>query len=258
VSVLTPEDIENLEMFHPTEDPIEAAPLAVLFDPGAVSAFRASMTRLPKKLGPLVEYSEFDYWVYDQHRNLLQVVAHLRQGNQTLDPSHPHHQALFFDYAWLYALAVSRAVQHIRRAHPVDIDTSLQEYLFGGQLGLREKQQMAQILQRAAGKLEGVDEGVLPSYYPDLLELCHRFLRRPYTIANVLRYLEFLREASVASGADMVARVFGSSYDDLSGKQAADVCGFLVATGGLDPKFRDIARNLLVEVSAPPDQPTSS
>ncbi len=70
------------------------------------------LTEQDRKLNRLIEYRQFDYWAYEEHRNLLQVVAHLEQVGKDLDPHQPAHRALFMDCAWLYALSLAHAAQH--------------------------------------------------------------------------------------------------------------------------------------------------
>lgn len=159
-----------------------------------------AFTTLDKKLERLVEYRQFDYWVYDEHRNLLQVVAHLEQVNKHLDSRQPAHRALFMDCAWLYALSLAHAAQHVRAVHVTDIDTALQQYLFGGQMALQEKKHLAAVLQRLApkGAEASATDGVLPDWYPRLLELLTRHLRHPAVINDELRYAEWVAEAQLA------------------------------------------------------------
>ncbi|MGH9242982.1 MAG: hypothetical protein ACRD29_01425 [Acidimicrobiales bacterium] len=246
VGVLTPDDLAALEGHYGAGLPAPDAVAGFLFDGPSIAAYRHAFTELDRRLHPLREYQEFDFWVYEEHRNLQQLVAHLSTVAKHLDPGHPVHQALFFESAWLYALSLARAVHHVRRTHVTDIDTSLREYVFGGQLGLREKQHLAKVLRAAAGKEGGdPDEGVFPPYFAALLELSSRFLRRPAHASTVLRYAEWASEAHVVRQASPAAEVFGESFDDLAAKLLADVCGFLVSTAGLDSEFRARARAVL-------------
>lgn len=241
ISVLEPTDLARLQQYHPFTLPAES--VAFLFDEAQVAAARKAFTSVDKKLVPLVEYREFDYWVYDEHRNLLQVVAHLAQAHAHLDPAHPTHRALFLDYAWLYALSLARAAQHVRAVHISDIDPALQEYLFGGQMAFREKQRLADLLERVAPKGSSAG-GVLPGWYPQLLELLTRHLRRPHVVGDELRYAEWASEAQLAKHPDLVADAFGSGFSDVAAKLLADVCGFLVTAANLDPDFRRFARTV--------------
>lgn len=246
VGVLTPEDLTALQGHYGVQQSIPSVVADFLFDASSIATYRHAFAELDHRLQPLREYQEFDFWVYEEHRNLQQLVAHLGGVAKQLDPGHPVHQALFYESAWLYALSLARAVHHVRRTHVTDINTSLREYIFGGQLGLREKQHLAKVLRAAAGKDGGdPDEGVFPPYFTALLELSGRFLRRPAHASTVLRYAEWASEAHVARHVRPAAEVFGGSFDDLAAKLLADVCGFLVSAAGLDAEFRSRARALL-------------
>lgn len=250
ISVLEPTDLARLEEYHPTPLDLTSGPLSLLFDEKHVAQYMKNLTEQEKKLAPLIEYRQFDYWVYEEHRNLLQVVAHLQQVGKHLDPLQPAHRALFMDCAWLYALSLAHAAQHVRAVHVSDIDTALQQYLFGGQSALQEKQQLASILQRLASRptSDSTLEGVLPSWYPRLLDLLTRHLRRPTSINDELRYAEWLAEAQMHKHPASPLEAFGSTYDPLAAKLLTDVCGFLVSFGELNPEFRVFARTAFAQL----------
>ncbi|WP_134716811.1 hypothetical protein [Saccharomonospora xinjiangensis] len=248
ISVIEQNDLSILEGHHPTDLQLVEGPLSLLFDVEAVGRYVKSFSALDKKLINLVEYRQFDYWVYDEHRNLLQVVAHLREVSEVLDPTHPAHRALFYESAWLYTLSLAQAAAYVRAAHVTAADTALQEYLFGGQIALQEKQRLATLLQKLAPKGGvGSGAGVLPEWYPQLLELLTRHLRRPYVLNSELRYAEWLAEAQQAKLDVTVSSVFGGEFDPVAAKLLADVCGFLVTMAKLDPEFRARARMALAQ-----------
>jgi hypothetical protein len=249
VAVLTSTDLSSVDGHYPAELP----PIDFLFDPSTISGYRQALVGLDKRLLPLREYQEYDFWVYEEHRNLQQLVAHLGDVGKHMDPTIPSHQALFFEAAWRYALSIARAAHQVRRSHVVDVDTSLREYIFGGQLALREKQQLAKVLRAAAGKGDSdAEEGIFPAYFAALLELTNRFLRRPLHVTSVLRYAEWAAEAHHVREVSPAASVFGPGYDDIAAKLLADVCGFLVTTAHLDLEFRTRARQVLA-----PGSPTA-
>ncbi len=249
ISVLEPADLAALEGYHPSDLTLNSGPLGILFDQETVSAHMKGLTSQDKKLDALVEYRQFDYWAYEEFRNLMQVPAHLTGVGQILDPSQPAHRALFYDCAWLYTLSLARAASHVRAVHATDVDTSLQAYLFGGHDGLLEKQRLAKVLSRLApaGATSRADaaDGVLPPWYPQLLELLTRHLRRPHSVNAQLRFLEWLSEAQQAKVTTTVDQAFGNNCDDLAAKLAADTCGFLITACGLDRQFRVLARAAL-------------
>jgi hypothetical protein len=254
IAVLTSDDITALEDFHPTDLPIGHHAVARLFDRQKVSKYLAVFAGLDKRLKPLLEYRQFDYFVYEPHRNPLQLVAHLQDSKAVLDPKNPLHVALFMDMAWLYLVALTQIVEHVRAAHLTDPDTATQEYLFGGQLGLQEKRQMAALLA------EVVPEGMerpepLPPYYPQLRELVVRVLRRPNHILSALRYAE-IASAGLADGVRVRARAtFADSYDEIAAKLLTDVCGFLVSAADLQGEFRAQAQRILLDVGNDADEP---
>lgn len=247
IAVLTSDDVTALEEFHPTELPLTHPAVARLFDRQKVAEHLAAFTGLDKRLRPLLEYRQFDYFVYEPHRNPLQLVAHLHDAKTTLDPKNPLYVALFMDMAWLYLVAVTQIVQHVRAAHLTDPDTATQEYLFGGQVGLREKRQMANLLAKVVpADMERPDP--LPPYYPHLRELVVRVLRRPDQILTALRYSE-VATAGLADGVRVRIRTaFADHYDEIAAKLLTDVCGFLVGAGDLDAEFRVQAKRILLDV----------
>ncbi|MBA3618045.1 MAG: hypothetical protein H0W56_00310 [Acidothermales bacterium] len=249
ISVLEPSDLERLEEYHPTTLPLIEDGFSFLFEEQAVAKYMKAFGQLDKKLNRLLEYRQFDYWVYDEHRNLVQLVAHLADAAKHLDPDHPVHRALFFELAWLYALSLFRAAVHVRAVHVTDVDTALREYLFGGQVALQEKEQLAAALNRLAPKQLPAPSGagMLPAWYSLLLELLTRHLRRPQVANAELRYAEWVAEAQLARVSQPVAAIYGSSFDPVAAKLLADVCGFLVTVGRLQPEFRTTARDYLAQ-----------
>jgi hypothetical protein len=244
VAVLTPRDLKALEAQDGGTKDMET--LAFLFDHRAIATYRQALQQSDRRLKGLLEYREFDYWVYEEHRNLLQVVAHLAEAAGHLDPNHPIHVAMFFEYAWLYVRSLALAAQHIRRTHLTDLDTSLREYLFGGQLGLREKQHLAQVLARFAGRKGNPENDVFPPYFPQLLELVTRLGRRSGHLTALLRYAEVAAEGQVARRARPLPDLFPGSLDDIAAKLLLDVCSFLVAATQLDPGFEQRSRSILL------------
>jgi hypothetical protein len=249
ISVLEPTDLSKFEDFYPTDLNFSDGALAMLFDEQQVGSAIKAFTTLDKRLDKLVEYRQFDYWVYEEHRNLLQVVAHLEQVSKHLDPQQPAHRALFLDCAWLYALSLAHATQHVRAVNVSDLDNALKQYLFGGQMALQEKERLATVLQRLAPATlpSTADEGVLPGWYSQLLDLLTRHLRRPNSINNELRYAEWATEAQLAKEPSTAVEAFGNTFDPIAAKILADVCGFLVTTANLAPGFRSFARTMFAQ-----------
>lgn len=245
ISVLTADDLAVLESQHTAPFDLDDGPLADLFDPARIADYLAAFTTLDRKLDPLLEYRQFDYWVYEQFRNLTQMVSHLADSATVLDPANLLHGALLLDCSWLYLLTVCRAVEHIRATHAADVQTCLVEYFFGGQVAVREKQQMLEQLRRFLPADSGVDGQLLPPWFTQLLELVGRFSRTPAACLPALRYAEVLSAELVARRRTSVPQAFGKRTSPVAAKLLADVVGFLVAAAGLNPNFRSMARDLL-------------
>jgi hypothetical protein len=255
ITVLAAPDLLRMQELHgpPLADP--SGPLGVLFDRSSVAAGLKAFTTLDGKLAPLIEYRDFDYWVYDQHRNPVQLVAHLRDAAKRLTAKNPVHLALFFDLAWLYLVSMVRVAEYLRGAFLQNPDRGLQEYLFGGAVALKEKQDTAELLQRL--RPDGAREMThLPEYYTDLRELVTRLLRRPHSLQTALRYAESASALSAARARVTLKDAWGDQFDALAAKLVADVCGFLVAAAGLDPAFRAEARAYLL--AEPVNSPSSA
>jgi hypothetical protein len=252
ITVLPTDDLARLQAFHP--GPAADGPPSVLFDRKAVERHLAAFDALDRRLRRLLDYRQFDYWVYEPHRNPVQLVAHLAGAARHLDPKNPVHAALFLDLAWLYLLALIRVTGHVRGAFLGDPDRGLQEYLFGGATGLREKEQTARLFKAMMPDGgEGLDH--LPPYYGQLRELVVRLLRRPAQMQDALRYAETAAALAAARSRTPLQDVFGESFDPVAAKLVADVCGFLVAAAELHHGFRVRARGFLLGEAVPPDGP---
>lgn len=244
ITVLPTDDLVIMQGLHGPPIP-DDSPLAVMFDRAAVEKHLAAFDGLDRRLKPLLEYRQFDYWVYETHRNLVQLIAHVRDAASTLDVANPIHLGLFFDLVWLYLLSLVKVTQHVRGAFLRDPDRGLQEYLFGGATGLREKQETAALLRSVAPKgTQKLDH--LPSYYPNLRELVMRLLRRPGDIQRALRYTEAASALTVARTRVTLKTAFGAEFEPIAAKLAADVAGFLVSATGLPGEFRTQARAYLL------------
>lgn len=244
ITVLPSPDLLTMQnMYEPLA--VSSVLQSVLFRRDMVAENLRAFVGLNRKLSPLLEYRDFDYWVYEQHRNPIQLVAHLSDAATLLDSRNPVHLALFLDLAWLYTLAMLRVISHIRGAFLRDPDRGLQEYLFGGATNLREKKDTAGLLESVAP--EGAASlSYLPSYYTNLRELVMRLQRRPGQMQTILRYAEAASALMAARKRVTLREAFGESYDPYAAKLLADVCGFLVAATGLPTEFRTQARAWLL------------
>ncbi|KUM36490.1 hypothetical protein [Arthrobacter sp. EpRS71] len=244
ITVLTSSDLAKMQTLHASEYDL-SGPLSILFDKSYVSNALSAFNGLDKKLSPLLEYRDFDYWIYQHHRNPIQLVAHLKEAAKVLDHRNPIHLALFLDMSWLYIVSLIRVTEYLRGAFLGDPDRGLREYLFGGAIGLREKEETAALLQTVAPS--GTPTlNHLPPYFGNLRELVTRLLRRPGELQTALQYAEASSSLMAARQRVTLRDAFGDSFKPVAAKLVADVCGFLVASSDLNPGFRSEARAYLL------------
>lgn len=244
VGVLTPEDFSAMEATFPTDLKLVDGPLSCLFDQHAAATHLNAHDGADRRLRKLLNYLEFDYWIYEHHRNMTQLVAHLADVVPVLDPSIRGHRTLFYDCVWHYALASARAAAFVRSTRMGAVPIAVETYVGGGDMALREKAGLARALESAGWPVSS--SIVQPPYMQSLIELVNRYLIRPNDTADVLRYAEFLAVSEANRIDETVAAAFQENTRPVAAKLLADTCGFLVSAAGLRPEFRSHARERLV------------
>lgn len=132
IVALTSDDLSRLETLHPCELALDDPPVSWLFDRASAAKVLAAFTGLDHRLKPLLDYRDFDYWLFDEHRNLIQLVENLRACASRLDPRNPRHLALVRDMAWLYLVTLSHAIHTIRAAHVANPDRAFRNTCSAG------------------------------------------------------------------------------------------------------------------------------
>ncbi len=246
---LTEEEVGTLESFHQSELALDAEPISNLFDPDYIAKVLGRLTKQDKKLQPLLDYCQFDYWVNPDQANLVHMIDALRGASKTLDGSSPIHTGILLDCAWLYVLATANALRDIRSVHISDLSYGLSEYLAGGPGQLSQKRDVAAILDGLQASRQipaGVAINVNPPFFPQLLELTIRLMRRADLITEILRVLEYQSSSAIAGDRVGAEIAFGSHYNRVAAKLAADVVDFLVKSANLAPEFNEVSRELLL------------
>ena len=249
LTALTEEEVGSLEALHQTDLPIDEAPLSNLFDPNYIARVIERLTNQHKKLQPLLDYRQFDYWVNPEHQNLVRMVDLLKDSSGVLDGSSPIHTGIVLDCAWLYVVSAAHALRQLRSVHISDLNYGLSEYLAGGPGQLAQKREVAAILDQLKDARQIPDKvtiSVNPHFFAPLLELLIRLLRRGYLLTDMLRMLEYQSSASIAGDRVGAEIAFGARYNRVAAKLAADVVDFLVGAAGLDSTFKDVCRELLL------------
>jgi hypothetical protein len=249
LTALTEQEVGSLEGLHQTDMPLDEAPLSNLFDPEYIARVMSRLTNQDKRLQPLLDFCQFDYWVGPEHQNLTRMVDLLSGASKALDGSSPIHTGIVLDCAWLYVVSAAHALRQMRTVHISDLNYGLSEYLTGGPAQLAQKREVAAILDQLKDAKQipsKVTISVNPRFFAPLLELLIRLFRRGDLLTDVLRILEYQSSAAIAGDRVGAEVAFGDKYNKVAAKLAADVVDFLVAAAGLDPHFKDVSRELLL------------
>ncbi len=253
LTALTGSEVAALEELHPSNLPLMSSSLSNLFDPVHVARVAQLFAQQESRLKPLLDYRQFDYWIYDEYLNPIQMIEHLRGVRRTLDGKNPHHVAILLDCAWLYVLTLLHAIGEVRKTHVSNLAGGLKEYLLGGPARVREKENIERLLGelKAAGELpESVVTDPLPPYFASMVELVGRVMRRSDRVVESLRYFEYLASAMMVSAKTTAAEGFEASYDPVAAKIAENVVAFLVQAAELDPQLLVRSRVALLEASS--------
>lgn len=254
ISIVTASDFALLDEYHALDPSLDWQSISTLLSAETLTKEEARLRSLDKKLNRLLDFIKYDYWVYEEFRNLIQVVAHLQEAARFLDYSNPVHLSLVIDCAWLFSVAVIGATARVRRAHLANLEGALREYIVGGQISLRERQIQQGALKKIVGVEKVDDVELFPPYFGMILELVNRFSRRPNTLNDILRYAELCRLSLVEKETFSLRDAFGSTYDPVAAKLLADVASGLTSAAALDTRFRASLRHLVMGVDA--EKPT--
>lgn len=252
IAALTGSEVSLLEELHPTALPLESEPLSLLFDEEHVAKVFSRLAEQDRRIKSLVDFQQFDYWVFDEHLNLMQVVEHLARVSSSLSGSNSQHLGIVLDCAWLYVLSLAHALEAVRDVHISDVAYGLREYMMGGINRLKEREQLQELFGRlqARGQIPSdVDVSALPAYFQGVLELATRLLRRGELIVDAMRYLEVTSSLAIGGVRMSAAQAFQSEFDPVVGKLAMNVVAFLVRSAGLNPQLGVLANELLTSVS---------
>lgn len=256
ISALTEADLAQLESLLQTNLPVDDKPLSILFDTSAVETTMVRYAGLNRKLKPILDYRQFDYWVHDDHRNLVGIPDTLVDLRTVLDPKNPQHVGLVLDVSWLYLLSLARAIGALRTAHVSRLSYGLSEYIAGGPVQLKQKRDLAELLTslQEGGQIpQGPTVQVNPRFFDGLLELTVRLMRRGPLFNDALRLLEYQAAASMLGLKTPAPEAFGDEYDRTAAKLAVDVVEFVAKAARLDPAFVDVARPPLMGSGPAPD-----
>jgi hypothetical protein len=131
-------------------------------------------------------YLSYSYWYIEKYRNLLVLVRHFEDVARYLDPANPRHVLMAHTGAERFALTLLDLADHVLAQGATDVPQLARTYLYGGPLGIKDKERFFTILRNATKSSEQLD----PSWLPEAIELVGRMIRHPHGASDVLRHLE--------------------------------------------------------------------
>lgn len=138
------------------------------------------------RLKKVYSYLSYTYWYIERYRNLLTNVGYFESIAELLDPANERHVLLAYTGAQRFAHSLLEAAQYVLSMGATDIPHYGRMYLYGGPLGLKDKEKFFGLLNKATGFKEQLD----PPWLPAVTELLGRMLAHPAGAADVLRHLE--------------------------------------------------------------------
>src|SRR3546814_18459277 len=132
ITALTEADVTRLEELLQTDTPLDATPLALLFDSEAVASAMSNFGGMDRRLKPLLDYRQFDYWVHDDHFNLVGLPDTLIELRAVLAPSNPNHVGLVLAFPGLSLPSLARCVGTLPPSHVSQPHFGSNEDLVGG------------------------------------------------------------------------------------------------------------------------------
>ena len=211
------------------------------FDGSAHEARTRLLASLPSDFDRMRRYRETGYWLAPSHRNLTGLPGQLSAVSDKLNPRSRTTMALTTDLAWLYLLAMIRAVDEMARLQLADLDVGLAQVVIGDERERREKTFLAEQLQRLFEQLPARGQRIptvdlVPPYYADLADLAYRVSRRRAHALEALRVLEFVGVETIAAGGQKLADL-PEPPSPFAVKLASDVIRFLRRASGLSEEI---------------------
>lgn len=202
------------------------------------------VSRLPPSLLKVERYRETLYWMDEPYRQLNQILVALQQMAKE-GSSGPTFNLVFADFVWLYTITLWKACEALSASGPSKLEQGFKLYISGNEAGMQNLQRMKQSFETLARQIhKDVALPLLPSYFPGLLEIVARCIRRPNAVAKMARRAEWLIVGQIIGNLGPPPWKF-TDDDLISSKLLGDVASFLVQASGLKTSFLDYYLNLL-------------
>lgn len=131
-------------------------------------------------------FLSYSYWYIEQNRNLLNTLGHFSKIAHLLTPANESHVLLAYIGLERFVHSLLETTSYILAQGTTNIPRDFRNYIYGGPLSLREKENFFQLLRKLTNSNEQLD----PPYLSELMELTGRIIRNPIGGRDVLRHLQ--------------------------------------------------------------------
>jgi hypothetical protein len=247
IAIVGPEDLEILLNTYPDGNGEGDADIwREFFSPTLLGETLLRLARLPNHLGYVETYRDCRYWMESPYTRLQRSVGALQELAKDGTRSKIF-RLVFADFVWLYVVAIWRACGALASDGLSRVERGLSLYLSGNEEGLRSLQQAQQGVKALLGsRNKNLPLAIEPPYFPELLEVVGRCLRRPEATARMARRAEWLMVGQMVGGLGPPPWQ-RTSEDSMAEKLLGDVARFLVQASGLDGSFLEQYLHLLGE-----------
>lgn len=238
-----------------------------MLDP-ALARYHVALRTLPRAFDQLIAFRDYLFLQFGPARALQLAIGYLRSAQGHWRPKDPVHVALLLDITQLYVLALISCARHTLESGIAREQEGVEDFIGGGVLGRREKQQFARLLSDLLDELErggvqitpGMRETIrpLPAYTKDLAVITRQLLDAPEIAQHLPWYIETLQLAALMKMEDVAGKLVDAGGAEMSVERtlrlSREILSFLVHHAQLDRGFLDYFDRLL----APPLLPAST
>ncbi|MBD1921910.1 hypothetical protein H6F77_12510 [Microcoleus sp. FACHB-831] len=141
-------------------------------------------------------YLSYLYWFFDSHRNLFNLIERFQKVSHLLRSSNPRDVLLAYTGLERFAHCLLEMGSYIYSRGLSEVQSNARIYLYGGVMGLREREKFFDLLHQFTNTNESLD----PIYLQDILEVTNQMLHHPQSGSQVLPYLEAIYSWCVQLG----------------------------------------------------------
>lgn len=137
-------------------------------------------------LKEVYSYLSYSYWYLEKFRNLFNLLEYFKKIASILTENDPSNLLLAYSGLERFTHSLLETASYVSSQGATNIPRDVKNYLFGGVLALREKENFFRLLRN----LTKSNEQLEPAYFQEVIELLGRIIRNPYGAVDILRFLE--------------------------------------------------------------------